>query len=275
MEASVDVRMELALSSIPCPKSLRLTYIDNLLECFRLQDVRSISTPMEVNVDLDDTNDGLEENLPYRELIAKKVLRYLGGTKYYGITYRPTGEQLEAFADADWASKVEDRKSITGNVIMLAGAPIIWKNVEQTVTALSTMEAEYVALSTTVREITWVRDLMKQLKFGHLITDPTLIWCDSQAAITHANNYVDKSRTSPSSTISSVRKSRTSVTVTTNSLSDHHFTNISPCQIPGQGCTNLPIFKPKLRNSQSPQSTKKQLEEIFDNLDPDSLPDPI
>ncbi|UYV70026.1 hypothetical protein LAZ67_7001514 [Cordylochernes scorpioides] len=115
---------------------------------------------MDVNVDLDDTIDGLEENLPYRELIrglsffaqrtrpdleyaagrlaqycnkftkkhwnaAKKVLRYLGGTKDYGITYRPTGEQLKAFSDADWASNVEDRKSTSGYVIMLAGAPII------------------------------------------------------------------------------------------------------------------------------------------------------
>ncbi|UYV72434.1 hypothetical protein LAZ67_9003118 [Cordylochernes scorpioides] len=126
---------------------------------------------------------------------GKRVLRYLKSTKDFGITYRSTGKPLIAFSDASWASDIVDRKGVSGHLIILAGAPIIWRSTKQTVTALSTMESEYIALSSAVKDITWVRNLMEQLKMSSLICGETKVFCDNQAAISHAENYIDKSKT--------------------------------------------------------------------------------
>ncbi|UYV64518.1 hypothetical protein LAZ67_3001075 [Cordylochernes scorpioides] len=206
-------------------------YIEELLQRFRLQDAKGVSTPMETNLDLSVRKNGnSNERFPYRELIGglsylsqrtrpdiayavgilsrycdnytrehweagKRVLRYLKSTKDFGITYRSPGKPLIAFSDASWASDVVDRKGVSGHLIILAGAPIIWRSTKQTVTALSTMESEYIALSSAVKDITWVRNLMEQLKMSSLICGETKVFCDNQAAISHAKNYIDKSKT--------------------------------------------------------------------------------
>lgn len=77
--------------------------------------------------------------------LAKRTLRYLKETSNYGITYECGKKNLQGFTDSDWAGDVNDRKSCTGNVIMLAGGPISWKSQKQRSVALSTMEAEYVS----------------------------------------------------------------------------------------------------------------------------------
>ncbi|UYV65815.1 hypothetical protein LAZ67_3005531 [Cordylochernes scorpioides] len=205
-------------------------YIEELLQRFRLQEAKGVSTPLETNLDLRVRKNGnSNERFPYRELIGglsylsqrtrpdiayavgilsrycdnytrehweagKRVLRYLKSTKDFGITYRSTGKPLIAFSDASWASDIVDRKGVSGHLIILAGAPIIWRSTKQTVTALSTMESEYIALSSAVKDITWVRNLMEQLKMSSLICGETKVFCDNQAAISHAENYIDKSK---------------------------------------------------------------------------------
>ncbi|UYV77695.1 K02A2.6-like, partial [Cordylochernes scorpioides] len=65
-------------------------------------------------------------------------------------------ELLQRFRLQD-AKDIVDRKGVSGHLIILAGAPIIWRSTKQTVTALSTMESEYIALSSAVKDITWDR----------------------------------------------------------------------------------------------------------------------
>ncbi|UYV84344.1 hypothetical protein LAZ67_X001901, partial [Cordylochernes scorpioides] len=209
----------------------RKEYPGSEIAWIRLQDAKGVSTPMETNLDLRVRKNGnSNERFPYLELIGglsylsqrtrpyiayavgilsrycdnytrkhweagKRVLRYLKSTKDFGITYRSTGKPLIAFSDASWASDIVDRKGVSGHLIILAGAPIIWRSTKQTVTALSTMESEYIALSSAVKDITWVRNLMEQLKMSSLICGETKVFCDNQAAISHAENYIDKSKT--------------------------------------------------------------------------------
>lgn len=206
-------------------------YIDQLLDRFGLQDAKGAITPMEIKPSFffeDGTDDCVD--LPYRELIggllylaqrtrpdisfsvaklaqfcskfngnhwnaAKRVLRYVKETKNYRITYQATGQPLTAYSDADWASCTKDRKSVSGYILMLAGAPVFWRSAKQTAVALSTMEAEYISMAACAREVVWMRELLKSLDLGEIIEDSTLIWCDSQAAIVHASSYIDKSRT--------------------------------------------------------------------------------
>jgi len=114
---------------------------------------------------------------------AKRILRYLKGTKHYALRYGATNVfgKLIAFSDADHASDVISRKSIGAYVLMLNGGPISWKSKQQSIVATSSTESEFNALFETVREIMWIRQLLKDLD---LIQDEsTTLYCDNQAAI--------------------------------------------------------------------------------------------
>lgn len=64
------------------------------------------------------------QHLKEHWLKAKRVLKYLKGTKELGILYKKTGKSLCGFVDSDWANNVNDRKSFSGFVFTLAGGPI-------------------------------------------------------------------------------------------------------------------------------------------------------
>ena len=81
---------------------------------------------------------------------AKRVLAYLKGSKKLGLTYKRGSlhpKTLYGYADADHAGDPEGRRSVTGYITMMNGAAVSWQSVRQTVTALSSAEAEYYAAS--------------------------------------------------------------------------------------------------------------------------------
>ena len=118
---------------------------------------------------------------------VKRVLRYLKGTIDYGITYtRDSKDNLVGYCDADWAGDVNDRKSTSGYVFTLAGAPVSWRSKKQTCVALSTAEAEYVALASAAQEAVWLRELIHQLDGPS--KEATIMYDDSQSAIAMTKN---------------------------------------------------------------------------------------
>ena len=77
---------------------------------------------------------------------AKKVLRYLQGTKDHMLTYKRFDHlEMIGYTDSDFAGCVDTRKSTFGYVYLLAGGAISSKSAKQTVIATSTMEDEFVA----------------------------------------------------------------------------------------------------------------------------------
>ena len=77
---------------------------------------------------------------------AKKVLRYLQGTKNYMLTYRRSNHlEVIGYSDSDYAGCVDTRKSTFGYLFLLAEGAISWKSAKQSVIVASTMEAEFVA----------------------------------------------------------------------------------------------------------------------------------
>lgn len=125
----------------------------------------------------------------------KRVLRYLAGTKQHTLTYGLTaasgsqgltGTQVFGYCDSDWGSSLEDRRSVTGWVFMLAGGAISWQSQRQKSVALSTVEAEYMAACLAAKEAIWLRSLLKGLGFGP--TGPINIYSDSQGAMALAKN---------------------------------------------------------------------------------------
>ena len=78
----------------------------------------------------------------------KRVLRYLSGTRTYGITYssNPQCPAILGYADAAYAN-ADDLKSMSGYVFLAGGGAITWRSKKQSTITLSSIEAEYVALS--------------------------------------------------------------------------------------------------------------------------------
>lgn len=122
---------------------------------------------------------------------AKRVIRYLKGTINLGLTFKKTGHQLMGFADADWASCSVDRKSYTGYCFKYGGGIISWESKKQRTVALSTAEAEYMALTEAAKEAIHLKFLLNDLKVPQ---ETITIWNDNQAAQNLANNPVTNKR---------------------------------------------------------------------------------
>lgn len=125
---------------------------------------------------------------------AMRVLRYLKATPGQGILLpRHGGTSLTAYCDSDWLGCPYTRRSRTGYLLLLGGAPISWKTKKQSVVSRSSAEAEYSAMATTVSEILWMRWLLNELDIRQ--TGATPLFRDNQATRHIANNPVFHERT--------------------------------------------------------------------------------
>jgi hypothetical protein len=126
--------------------------------------------------------------------MMKRLLRYINGRKNNGITYKKGKERMNlvGYVDADWGG-AEDRKSTTGYLFLLNNAPISWTSKKQQTVALSSTEAEYIALAQATKEAIWLRKLLKDL--GQEQINPTIIYEDNKSAIALASNSSHHQRT--------------------------------------------------------------------------------
>jgi len=118
----------------------------------------------------------------------KHVLRYLSGTRTYRITYSNILDHPNHFlgyTDTAFAN-VDEQKSTFRYVFMMAKGAITWFSKKQSITALLSMKAEYIALSEVVCEAAWLRSLFSKL--GFVQTLPTVIWGDNEGSIAMLKN---------------------------------------------------------------------------------------
>ena len=74
---------------------------------------------------------------------AKKVLRYLQGTKDLMLTYRRTNTlEVVGFSDSNYVDYVDDKKSTSSYIFMMAEGVVLWKSVKQTLIASSIMDGQ-------------------------------------------------------------------------------------------------------------------------------------
>eukprot|EP00873_Tetraselmis_striata_P045348 jgi/Tetstr1/465612/TSEL_010258.t1 len=204
-------------------------YIDDMVHKFNLADAYAVSTPAEVGADVPGSNKPLAAEMPYQALVgsllyamvatrpdiaeavsklcrvmakpeerywqaAKRVLRYLKGTNTLGLTFSggKADGLLHGYCDADWAGDVVSRRSTTGFVFMLCGAAVSWKSQLQTTVALSTAEAEYMALCAAVCEALFLRELLRELCCAQ--SEATVIFEDNQSCIALTRNPMTHGR---------------------------------------------------------------------------------
>ena len=124
---------------------------------------------------------------------VKRIFRYLAATKELGLRYG-TSNLSGGYSDADWGSG-EDRKSIGGFVFLLNGGAISWTSKKQSSIALSTTEAEYMAMTQAAKEILWLRVLLDELGAFNHITLMSKLNGDNQGALALARNPEYHART--------------------------------------------------------------------------------
>lgn len=202
-------------------------YIDDLLEKFSMNQCKPVSTPMGPNekFQVNDDAEKVDATL-YRKLIgsliylntrpditqsvsllsrfmnepsknhftaAKRILRYLKGTKNQGIEFKKENNfNLVGYTDSDWAGSLVDRKSTLGYIFCLGTNIISWSSRKQRSIALSSAQAEYIAAADAACEAIWLRRILKDLMFEQ--QEPTTIHCDNMSAIAMTKNPVFHAR---------------------------------------------------------------------------------
>ena len=125
---------------------------------------------------------------------AKRVIRYLKGTRDLELKFGPSGG-VEGFTDASWGNNTDDRHLICGYVFMLNEGVISWSSKKQSVVALSSTEAKYIGITHAAKEATWIRHLLSELYLPLILKYPITLYCDNKSAIELVKNATFHSRT--------------------------------------------------------------------------------
>ena len=207
------------------------SYLQEVLARFGMEDCKPVSTPMEagkVFTSLSDNKNAIDVK-KYQAVIGslnyaavatrpdistavgklsqfmrnpgadhwsgvKRILRYLKGTIDHGLTFTASDEFiLHGFSDADWAGCTESRKSTSGYAFFIGNCIVSWASKKQSIVALSSTEAEYVALCSAAQETVWLRNLLADVGFQQ--STPTCVKEDNQGAMCLAKNPKNHNRT--------------------------------------------------------------------------------
>ena len=139
----------------------------------------------------------LSDPRPHHWTAAIRVLKYLQGTKSFALVFTKTSEPIPitGYSDADWAGDTKTRRSTTGYVFTIGGTAFSWRTKLQPSVALSTCEAELMALSATLQEAIWLRQLSADLHIPDS-SAPMTLFEDNQGAIAlaHDRRFSERSK---------------------------------------------------------------------------------
>lgn len=212
-------------------------YINEILRRFKMEDCNAVNTPMDTNQKLSATMSGDDEvyeekNFPYREAVGsllflamvtrpditfavnilsrfqekplpahwkavRRVFRYLKGTTDLKLIFGQREEKMKGFCDADWAADTDERKSTTGYVFTMNGGAISWRTKKQPTVALSTTEAEYMAMVAAIQEGLWINSFLKEIGiyYDNEKDQAIQMYADNKGAIQVAQNNAFSERT--------------------------------------------------------------------------------
>ena len=206
-------------------------YVQNLLRQYGMEQCKTVSTPLDCGFKINRNDDSIKmvDKTEFQSLIgalvylaistrpdiqhsvsklaqcnsnpnvehmsgAKHILKYLAKTVDFKLHYKSTGDPICGFADADWGGEPIDRKSYSGYAFLFGGGPVSWDSKKQTIVALSSTEAEYVALCNGAKEAVYLKRLIAEI--GYCYNDnPMVLKCDNQSAQHLALNKVYHART--------------------------------------------------------------------------------
>lgn len=201
------------------------SYIKKILDKFNMSDCKASKTPLEVGIKLE-KEDSAKCNFDYRSLIgylmylsvcsrpdishsvsylsqfnncygeshckaAKRILRYLKGTVEYCLVFQKRDMNIVGFTDADWGANQLDRRSYTGYLFRLGNSIVSWESRKQRTVALSSTEAEYMAISDSCKEAMFLKSFILECTG---IICKVLLFNDNQSAQKLSSNSVFHAR---------------------------------------------------------------------------------
>nr|GEY95258.1 hypothetical protein [Tanacetum cinerariifolium] len=149
---------------------------------------QSIGTPMAMKPKLDaDLSGNPVDQTDYRSKIGS--LMYLTSS-IPDVVQADSSFELTTFSDVDHAGCIDSRKSTYGGIQFLGDKLLSWMSKKQNCTAMSSAEAEYVALFASCAQVMWMRTQLQDYGFNYKIP----LYCDSQSAIAISCNPVQHFR---------------------------------------------------------------------------------
>ncbi|GJU41340.1 retrovirus-related pol polyprotein from transposon TNT 1-94 [Tanacetum coccineum] len=191
-----EMKFFLGLQIHQSPRGIFINQAKYTLEILKkhgMEKGQSIGTPMATKPKLDaDLSGEPVDQTDYHSKIGS--LMYLTSSRPDIVQAYPKGSgfKLTAFSDADHAGCVDTRKSTSRGIQFLGDKLVSWMSKKQDCTAMSSAEAEYVALSASCAQVMWMRTQLQDYGFNY---NKIPLYCDSQSAIAISCNPVQHSRT--------------------------------------------------------------------------------
>ena len=127
---------------------------------------------------------------------SQQAVTYLGNTAGIGLRFTSSGAttgkiKIIAYVDSDWAGCIDTRRSTMGYIIQMAGGPVSYRSKLMTTLALSSCEAEFMALTEVCRELMWLCRFLDEIGVEYDIPE---IFCDSSSAIAWSQDPIQHQR---------------------------------------------------------------------------------
>ena len=141
----------------------------------------AILTHPDIQFPLNRLSQYMSDPAEHHSSALKTLLHYVHSTINLSIVFRGNRSSeslnLMTYSDSDYAADKLNRKSILGYALKLADASIVWMSWKQASVAMFITEAEYMTLSTCVKECLWIVQLLRDMNLTKYLGD-SLNWVD-------------------------------------------------------------------------------------------------
>ncbi|GBM36439.1 Retrovirus-related Pol polyprotein from transposon RE2 [Araneus ventricosus] len=127
-----------------------------------------------------------------------KLLGYLQATRNYKLDIGNIAEiSLTAYLDADFASCTDDRISVGGHVVFCGNAPVSWRTAKQKSMTLSSVEAEFLSICETSKELMWLKNVLEECQSTNVLLGDISckLLSDNMAAIQFSKSSIENNLT--------------------------------------------------------------------------------
>nr|GEY01443.1 hypothetical protein [Tanacetum cinerariifolium] len=166
--------MDVEMAFLNGPLKEEAKYALEILHKHGMEKGQTIGTPMATKHKLDaDLSGNPVDQTDYHSKI--RLLMYLTSSRL-DIVQAGSSFGLTAFLDADHVGCIDSRKSTSGGIQFLGDKLVSWMSKKHNCTAMSSAEAEYMALSASCAQVMWMRTQLQDYGFNY---NKILLYCDS------------------------------------------------------------------------------------------------
>jgi hypothetical protein len=122
-----------------------------------------------------------------------KLLGYVAYTKSLKLELACNKAHIITYTDADFATNRDDRTSLGGQLVLLGNSPIAWRTFKEKCVSLSTMEAEFVAMTEATKELLWFDRVLSECVQKNIINakEKSVLYVDNQATINFVKSPIE------------------------------------------------------------------------------------